>query len=143
VILALFTAATVSTVNVQETAYGHIVGQSEEVAVQNVVATSNTEEMVRSYFADIPVMIEVARCESHFTHDLADGSVLQGRVDSADTGVMQINKRYHLSSATAMQLDLDDLHDNMVYARHLYEKLGTQPWSASSACWGTTLAANF
>lgn len=143
-ILALFTAATVSTVNVQETAYGRIANQTEEVvAVLEEPATSNTEEVVRSYFADIPVMIEVARCESHFTHELADGSILQGRVDSADTGVMQINKRYHLAAATAMNLDLDKLYDNMAYARYLYEKQGTQPWSASSACWGKTLAANF
>lgn len=143
-ILALFTAATVSTVNVQETAYGHIASQPETVAVavHEEPATLNTEDAVRSYFKDIPVMIEVARCESHFTHELADGSILNGRVDGADTGVMQINKRYHLTAATAMKLDLDDLYDNMAYARHLYERQGTQPWNSSSACWGNTLAAN-
>jgi hypothetical protein len=143
VILALFTAATVSTVNVQETAYGHIAGQMSREVVEATSTPVNTEAVVRTYFADIPVMIEVARCESHFTHELTDGSVLQGRIDSADTGVMQINKRYHQATATAMQLDLDDLQDNMTYARHLYETQGVRPWSASSACWGNTLAANF
>lgn len=142
-ILALFTAATVSTVNVQETAYGHIAGQVDVESAEVASALGTTEEVVRSYFADIPVMIEVARCESHFTHELADGSVLQGRVDSADTGVMQINKRYHEAAATAMELDIDDLHDNLVYARHLYETQGTRPWNASMPCWGNTLAANF
>jgi hypothetical protein len=141
VILALFTAATVSTVNVQETAYGHIAGQATEVAV--ATAPVNTEELVRSYFADIPVLIEVARCESGFQHDLANGSVIQGRIDAADTGVMQINKRYHEATATAMQLDIDDLYGNMEYARHLYEEQGTRPWNASMPCWGNTLAANF
>lgn len=140
-ILALFTAATVSTVSVEETAYGHIADQATEVAV--VTAAVNTEEMVRSYFADIPVLIEVARCESGFQHDLANGSVIQGRIDAADTGVMQINKRYHETAATAMQLDIDDLQGNMEYARHLYETQGTRPWNASMPCWGNTLAANF
>lgn len=87
-------------------------------------------------------MIQVARCESTFRHTLADGSVLRGVVDNADTGVMQINKRYHLAAATKMGLDLEDIYDNMAYARYLYEKQGVQPWSASSPCWGRTLAAN-
>jgi hypothetical protein len=97
--------------------------------------TSNTESIVRDYFSDIPVMAEVARCESGFRHTLSDGSVLSGRVDSADTGVMQINKRYHLSAASAMNLNLDNIYDNMAYARHLYETQGVQPWASSAYCW--------
>ncbi len=102
----------------------------------------NTEAIVRSYFKDIPVMVQIARCESTFQHTLADGSVLKGRVDSADTGVMQINKRYHGAAAAAMGLNLDDIYHNMAYARHLYETQGTRPWSASAPCWGQTLAMN-
>lgn len=143
-ILAFFTASSVSTVSLPETAYGRIAMNEQEASmVQQVATAKNTEEIVRSYFADIPVMVEVSRCESAFRHELQDGSILQGRVDPADTGVMQINKRYHLSTATAMELDLDNLYDNLAYARHLYEKQGTQPWSASMPCWGNTLAANF
>ena len=143
-ILALFTASTVSTVDVPETAYGHIAENGEEAIVREVASVTNkTEAIVRSYFEDIPIMIEVARCESTFRHELADGSVLQGRVDNDDTGVMQINKRYHEASAIAMELNLEDIYDNMAYARHLYERQGTQPWSASMPCWGNTLAANF
>jgi hypothetical protein len=142
VILALFTASTVSAVQVPETAYGSIAVDGEEATHVSAVS-KNTEAIVRSYFRDIPVMAEVARCESTFRHRLDDGSVLQGRVDSADTGVMQINKRYHLDTATALELDLEDIYDNMAYARYLYEKQGTQPWSASMPCWGGTLAANF
>lgn len=105
--------------------------------------SEDTEAIVREYFKDIPIMAEVARCESQFRHTLSDGSILQGRVDPADTGVMQINKRYHESTATAMDLDLDDLYQNMEYARYLYERQGTQPWSASMPCWGNTLAVNY
>lgn len=87
-------------------------------------------------------MVQVARCESQYRHTLADGSVLRGVVDSADTGVMQINKRYHLETAEKLGLDLENIYDNMAYARYLYEKQGTQPWNASSPCWGQTLAMN-
>lgn len=85
-------------------------------------------------------MIQVARCESTFRHTLADGSVLRGVVDSADTGVMQINTRYHGEAAAKMGLDLTNIYDNMAYARTLYERQGTQPWSASAPCWGRTIA---
>lgn len=87
-------------------------------------------------------MIQVARCESTFQHTLADGSTLRGRVDSADTGVMQINKRYHLKTATAMGLNLEAIYGNMAYARHLYETQGTTPWNSSAPCWAKTLAMN-
>ena len=106
------------------------------------VALHYTEATVREYFKDIPIMIQVARCESTFRHTLADGTVLRGIVDNADTGVMQINKRYHEKAAIAMELDLENIHDNMAYARYLYEKQGTQPWNASAPCWGRTLAMN-
>lgn len=101
---------------------------------------SYTEAAVREYFADIPVMIEVARCESHFRHTLADGTVLRGVVDSRDTGVFQINTYYHAKTAAAMGLDLTVLEDNLAYARNLYVRQGTQPWSASRPCWGAQLA---
>ena len=165
-ILSLFTGVAVSAVDVPETAYGHIAIQDKVVAeelveelpqvptqvavigpVHSTSASSPvkhsgyTEAAVREYFSDIPMMIEVARCESTFRHTLADGSVLQGRVDPADTGVMQINKRYHLSTATAMNLDLHNLYDNMAYARHLYNRQGLQPWNASAPCWNRHVAS--
>ncbi len=141
---------------VPETAvYGQVVTESPatEVTVATVNKTSgvpsatplvdgSTEATVRSYFADIPIMIQIARCESTFQHTLADGSILRGRVDGADTGVMQINKRYHQKAATAMGLNLDDIYGNMAYARHLYETQGTRPWNASAPCWAKTLAMN-
>lgn len=108
---------------------------------QTELAYTDTEAAVREYFSDIPVMIQVARCESTFRHTLADGSVLRGKVDSRDTGVMQINTFYHGERADQLGLDLENLYDNMAYARDLYERQGTQPWSASSPCWGRQLAS--
>jgi len=87
-------------------------------------------------------MAEIARCESQFRHTLSNGSVLRGEVDSADTGVMQINYRYHGEDAQELGLNLQSFGDNLEYARYLYERQGTKPWNASSACWGRTLAYN-
>lgn len=100
-----------------------------------------TEVVVREYFRDIPIMIQIARCESTFRHTLADGSVLRGRVDNRDVGVMQINTYYHGDQAVALGLNLENIYDNMAYARDLYERQGTQPWSASAPCWNRALAA--
>lgn len=125
----------------QNTAYGHISTTDTETE-ERLSGEYDTETIVRTYFRDIPVMVQIARCESTFRHTLEDGSILQGRVDPADTGVMQINKRYHEAKATSMGLNLDDIYDNMAYARYLYETQGVQPWSASEPCWGRTLAMN-
>ena len=130
----------IGTATPTETASGHIVSTA---TVEEVTSSDyDTEQIVRTYFQDIPVMIQIARCESTFRHTLEDGSVLTGRVDPADTGVMQINKRYHEKTAEAMSLNLDDLYHNMAYARYLYETQGTQPWSASAQCWSPSLAMN-
>ncbi len=138
---AVIAVSGATAINTAPIAYGQMTedtAKAEKVAISEY--ESDTERIVRTYFQDVPVMIQVARCESHFRHTLSDGSILQGRVDSADTGVMQINKRYHEDTAIKLGLDLDDLYDNMAYARYLYEKQGTQPWSASQPCWGSTLA---
>ena len=63
------------------------------------------------------------------------------RVNPLDVGVMQINEYYHADTASAMGLELTDFEDNLTYARYLYERDGTQPWSASSACWNNSLLA--
>ena len=136
----MITVSGATAISAEPIAYGQM---TEEVAVEAekvAISVSGTESIVREYFKDIPVMIQVAKCESHFRHELSDGSILRGRVDPADTGVMQINKRYHESTAIKLGLDLENIHDNLAYARYLYEKQGTQPWSASSPCWSKTLA---
>ena len=102
---------------------------------------TDTETVVRNYFADVPVMIQVARCESRFRHTLADGSILRGEVDSRDIGVMQINTGFHGERAVELGLNLKNIYDNMTYARDLYERKGTQPWNASASCWNRTLAS--
>lgn len=96
---------------------------------------TNVRKQVETYFADIPVMQKIAWCESKFRHRDAEGAVVRGIVKS-DVGVMQINEYYHRTTAERMGLELYDLEDNMAYARALYTKEGTRPWSSSEHCWG-------
>lgn len=114
---------------------------SESVAAVAVVdegtlIDEHVRDEVTNYFSDIPELARVAYCESTYRHFGDSGDVLRGIVDSRDVGVMQINEYYHLDSATNLGFDIHTLEGNMGYARHLYEKQGLQPWSASSACWG-------
>ncbi|MEZ4104610.1 MAG: hypothetical protein R3B60_04995 [Candidatus Paceibacterota bacterium] len=140
-ILAVLTVTSIQTVVPEGIAYGQIEGD-KMIEMTTKSDLSDTEQIVRSYFKDTPIMIEIARCESTFRHTLSDGRVLQGRVDPADTGVMQINKRYHEKTAISLDLNLDNIYDNMAYAQYLYDKQGTQPWSASAPCWGKHVAMN-
>lgn len=93
------------------------------------------EEFVREYFGDIPVMAEVARCESTFRHFGENGNILRGIVNRSDVGVMQVNEYYHGDTAEVLNLDLYTLEGNVAYSRFLYEREGTTPWEASRTCW--------
>lgn len=95
-----------------------------------------TEEYVRYYFSDIPVMAEIAKCESRFRHYGSDGEVLRGEQVSKDRGVMQINEYYHLEDSQRLGFNIYTLEGNVAYARYLYEKQGTRPWRPSAKCWG-------
>jgi len=102
------------------------------------------EKYLRQVFADDPILVEIARCESNYRQYDKDGLVVKGRVDSADIGVMQINERYHALTADKLGLDLHTITGNIAYAKYLYDKEGTKPWSASEKCWsiGNTVAKN-
>jgi hypothetical protein len=95
----------------------------------------NVEKFINDYFSDIPILAEIAKCESRFRHFHKNGEVLRGEKDNRDTGVMQINLFYHAKTAKALGLNVHDIDDNVAYARYLYEKQGAKPWMSSSACW--------
>lgn len=133
----------INPIPVTETAYGTVetvTVSAGDATKEGLDSTSDVEKAVREYFKDIPVMVSVARCESHFRQTLPDGSTLRGTVDPRDIGVMQINTGYHAAEAEKYNLDLHKLEDNMAYARILYEKKGTQPWNASAKCWNKSVA---
>ena len=106
------------------------------VALAAPVGTNtNIEPDVREYFKDIPILAEIAKCESDFRHINANGEIIEGAVNKDDIGVMQINKFYHEEEASKLGLDLKTLRGNMEFARKLYAKYGTSPWQSSSVCW--------
>jgi hypothetical protein len=98
----------------------------------------SAEEEVRAYFADIPIMVDIARCESRYRHYDTTGGVLRGVVNNLDRGVMQINEGYHAKTATQLGIDILTLEGNLAYARYLYQTQGTNPWVSSSPCWGSS-----
>ena len=118
---------------------------STEVKKVNKAPSNNlnngVETRVREYFADIPLMAEVSRCESRFRQFESDGSVFRGKINDRDVGVMQINEYYHLERAKKLGFDLYSLEGNMAYARLLYKEQGAQPWVSSSPCWKKTEVA--
>jgi len=100
--------------------------------------TLTTQERVEEYFKDVPIMIDVARCESQFRQYNSNGTVLRGIANSQDVGVMQINEKYHATTALKLGLDIYSLEGNLDYGRYLYETQGTRPWVYSSPCWSKT-----
>jgi len=94
------------------------------------------EVYVEEYFADTPVLADIAWCESRMRHHNKNGDILRGEVDSDDIGVMQINTRYHQEKADELGIDIYSLNGNLEYATYLYEKQGVKPWKASMKCWG-------
>jgi hypothetical protein len=95
----------------------------------------SVEEYVDKYFSDIPVLKEVAKCESQLRQVDERGNVLRGVVNSFDRGVMQINLSYHKDRSENLGYDINELSGNVAYARHLFEAEGLRPWNSSAPCW--------
>lgn len=96
----------------------------------------SVEKYLREKYADTPILVEIARCESTFSQFDKDGKVIRGIVNNKDVGVMQINEKYHLETAISLGLDIHTIEGNVDYAKHLYEREGARPWKASQPCWG-------
>lgn len=92
--------------------------------------------LVERIFADAPIMIEVARCESGFRQYATSTVVLRGRQNPKDVGIFQVNEFYHLRDATKMMINIYTPEGNVKYARWLYDHQGTTPWNWSKPCWG-------
>jgi hypothetical protein len=103
--------------------------------VASTTSTQTVEETVREYFADIPVMIEIARCESKFRQFTDSGNVMRGGVGRQMVGVFQFFDRYHVGPANALGFDIETVAGNLAYARHLYNLESTAPWNSARTCW--------
>jgi hypothetical protein len=93
-------------------------------------------EYVHQYYADTPVLADIAWCESRNRQWNPDGTVFHGSVNHYDVGVMQVNSLYHEDKAKELGFDIYTLPGNLEYAKDLYSKEGTKPWASSQACWG-------
>lgn len=96
------------------------------------------EAKVRKYFADIPVMIKIAECESTFRQFNSDGSLVvsesvdpdTGKRDSSASGVFQILYKSHFKDwAESDTTNITTLEGNLRYARQMYKESGTAPWA--------------
>lgn len=102
-------------------------------AVMASPANPEVKQRVQEYFADIPIMVRIAGCESKFHQHDHTGNVLTSVTN--DLGVMQINVLAHSETAQKLGYDLTNIEDNMAYARMLYNQSGTTPWNSSAKCW--------
>ena len=114
------------------------------IKIEKTLPTLSTEEYIRKYFSDEPILAEIARCESQFRQQDKNGETLKGLVNKSDKGVMQINEYYHGEKSERLGFDIHTLEGNARYARFLFEKEGVRPWNSSSKCWkGTGAYKNY
>jgi hypothetical protein len=104
------------------------------------VTQAESEKRVREYFKDIPIMIEIARCESNFRQFTDAGNVLLGGDSGGMIGVFQFFGSIHAIPAKALGFDIATLEGNLGYAKHLYKEQNTVPWNQAKDCWDITPA---
>ena len=116
-----------------------IIAPQAEAAPKTVATTTvsqaDSEKRVREYFKDIPVMIEIARCESKFRQFTDAGNVLRGGDSGGMVGVFQFFESIHAAPAKALGFDITTLEGNLSYAKHTYQNEGTTPWNPAKSCW--------
>lgn len=112
-------------------AYSHLASAESLTAPTShtspVMSVVETEAKVRSYFADIPVMIEIAKCESNFRQYTENGDAFYD-ASKGMVGAFQFYELIHKEAAAKLGFDLATLDGNLAYARYVYERQGTVPW---------------
>lgn len=109
--------------------------QTASVIISTPLPHSTAREIINSTFKDVPILIEVARCESNYQQFKPDGTVLHGIKDPDDTGVMQINAAYNGLEASRLGYNINTLEGNIEMALYMYRQNGLKPWTASESCW--------
>ena len=117
--------------------YTTLSGTSDSQTSDQIINSKQVERYVREQFKDEPVLVEIARCESTFRQYDKNGNIIRGVVNKGDVGVMQINERYHANEAVKLGLNIYTTEGNVAFAKHLFDKFGSQPWSSSQDCWST------
>lgn len=97
--------------------------------------SKNVKRYIEDRFANTPILISIARCESQNRQYDKNGKVLRGIQNNLDVGVMQINEKYHLEESKRLGFNIYTIEGNTAYAKYLYDKQGAKPWMSSSPCW--------
>jgi len=106
---------------------------SNEIQIQiNAVEKDEDTKELEELLSRVPETLwRISYCETTVHHTTPDGGTIRGVVDSDDTGLFQINKRYHLADATRMGFSLEELTGNIRYATALFRNQGATPWKWS------------
>ena len=107
-----------------------VVAATSSSSTTTILTHVAVEKQVRDYFADMPVMIAIARCESNFRQFTDSGLPFRGGAGGEMVGVFQFYEQFHTAAAKALGFDLNTLEGNIGYAKHVYAQEGTTPWSA-------------
>jgi len=115
---------------------------SQTESIRPLKNKSDIEAYMRKEFADRPILVDIAWCESRFNQYNEDGTIVRGIANKYDVGIMQINEKYHLEDSQKLGIDIYTAEGNIEFGKRLYDKYGSKPWSASSGCWSKELAMN-
>jgi hypothetical protein len=86
--------------------------------------------------SEVPIVLQkIAWCESENRQFNKDGSVYRGEINPKDIGTYQISETYWLDISNQLGYNIYTEEGNKQMALYIYEKYGTQPWSASKHCW--------
>lgn len=100
----------------------------------------DVEAKIKEHFPSVPVMLDIARCESNMRQFYGKDLPLAGGTGGNMIGLFQINAPVHAEYALSLGMDIYTLEGNVAYAKLLYENEGTRPWRSSSKCWGSEAA---
>lgn len=114
----------------------HDAPSGQVISMETHNATSTTQKAIEKKAIMNPALLEVARCESGLKQFNPDGTVVRGKVNPHDIGILQINSDYHEATAISMGYDIYTEEGNIRYGNHLYETQGLTPWNWSKPCWG-------
>jgi hypothetical protein len=90
---------------------------------------------IRAVFADAPIMMRVAMCESGIVHR-ENGELKRNKQGSSARGMFQVMMYYHEPEMRRMGLNPNRIDEYLIYVRYLFDKQGLKPWAESKPCWG-------
>lgn len=118
--------------------------RTNEIVIDGKGYLKTYKDLVVEEFGQDSVMVDVARCESHYNqYNIVDKTikVLRGKSNPDDIGIFEINVEYHGTTARDNGYDIYTPLGNIQFARYLYDTYGTSPWNWSKKCWESKIGA--